>query len=66
VAEVDLDHMFGLVRVAFGQRRKMLRRSLASKVTDAEFAAAVVDPAERPQDLSVDRWVALANATVRR
>lgn len=49
-----------LVRRAFGQRRKMLRRSLEGAVTEAQFAAAGIDPARRPESLTVDEWVALA------
>jgi 16S rRNA (adenine1518-N6/adenine1519-N6)-dimethyltransferase len=55
--------VFGLVDTAFGQRRKMLRRSLAAAVDgDATFAAAGVAPESRPEQLSVDRWASLARA----
>ena len=36
--------LFPLVRTAFNQRRKMLRRSLAGVVTPEQFAAAGVEP----------------------
>ncbi|MYH44364.1 MAG: 16S rRNA (adenine(1518)-N(6)/adenine(1519)-N(6))-dimethyltransferase RsmA [Acidimicrobiaceae bacterium] len=49
-----------LVRTGFGQRRKMLRRSLAGLVGADGFAAAGVDPAARPEALSVDQWIRLA------
>jgi len=49
-----------LVRAAFGQRRKMLRRSLAGLVSSAGFAAASVDPAARPEALTLDQWIHLA------
>ena len=39
----DPDALFALVRTAFGQRRKMLRRSLAGVVSAEQFAAAGVD-----------------------
>jgi 16S rRNA (adenine1518-N6/adenine1519-N6)-dimethyltransferase len=59
---VDGTVLFDLVRTAFGQRRKMLRRSLHKRVTPEEFAAAGVDPAARPQDVDLDGWVRLARA----
>ena len=49
-----------LVRAAFGQRRKMLRRSLAALVRAEGFAAAGVDPASRPEALTVRQWIDLA------
>ena len=51
-----------LVRAGFGQRRKMLRRSLAGLVTTEGFAAAEVDPASRPETLTLGQWVGLAHA----
>jgi 16S rRNA (adenine1518-N6/adenine1519-N6)-dimethyltransferase len=60
--EVDRVAMFALVRTAFGQRRKMLRRSL-SEIVDAEmFAAAAVAPDARPEQLELAEWVALTHA----
>lgn len=58
----DPSTMFGLVRTAFGQRRKMLRKSLAGIVTPAQFAAAGIDPTARPERLGVDAWVRLSQA----
>ena len=52
--------VFPLVRVAFNQRRKMLRRSLASVVTPEQFAAAGIEPTARPEELDVAAWCALA------
>ena len=43
-----------LVDAAFNQRRKMLRRSLADRVSPDAFAAAGIDPTERPERLSVE------------
>ena len=51
-----------LVRQAFGQRRKMLRRSLDGRVTDEQFAAAGVAPDDRPEQLDVVAWGRLAEA----
>ncbi len=52
-----------LVRSAFGQRRKMLRRSLAGLINDDGFAAAGVDPVARPEALTLSQWLALATAS---
>jgi 16S rRNA (adenine1518-N6/adenine1519-N6)-dimethyltransferase len=54
--------MFQLVRTAFGQRRKMLRKSLSGVVTTEQFAAAAIESTARPEDLGVDAWVRLAEA----
>jgi 16S rRNA (adenine1518-N6/adenine1519-N6)-dimethyltransferase len=54
--------LFELVRQAFGQRRKMLRRSLAGTVTPEQFAAADVAPTSRPEELGVDEWCRLTDA----
>jgi 16S rRNA (adenine1518-N6/adenine1519-N6)-dimethyltransferase len=54
--------LFTLVRTGFGQRRKMLRRSLAGLVTAADFEAAAVSPEERPEQLSLDAWCRLTDA----
>ncbi len=63
--DVDPDELFPLVRAAFGQRRKMLRRSLAGRVDRAAFAAAGVAETARPEELGLDEWVRLArSATV--
>jgi len=60
--EADPVVLFELVRTAFGQRRKMLRKSLAAAVDADAFAAAGIDPTLRPQDLGIDAWGALAAA----
>lgn len=52
--------VFALVDAGFGQRRKMLRRSLADLVDADRFAAAGVAPTARPEELSLDDWVRLA------
>lgn len=57
---VPLAEIEPIVRKAFGQRRKMLRRSLAGMVDEGEFATAGVDPTKRPQDLSIVDWGRLA------
>jgi 16S rRNA (adenine1518-N6/adenine1519-N6)-dimethyltransferase len=58
--DVDPDALFRLVRTAFGQRRKMLRRSLAGTVSPEQFEAAGVAPEARAEQLSVQDWGRLA------
>jgi 16S rRNA (adenine1518-N6/adenine1519-N6)-dimethyltransferase len=58
--EADRERLFMLVRTAFGQRRKMLRRSLAGVVTEEGFACAGVRPDARPEELGVEAWGRLA------
>ncbi len=60
--DVDREELFSLVRTAFGQRRKMLRRSLAGVVAPEVFAAAEVDPTARPEQLGLDAWCRLAES----
>ncbi|MGI8756006.1 MAG: 16S rRNA (adenine(1518)-N(6)/adenine(1519)-N(6))-dimethyltransferase RsmA [Acidimicrobiales bacterium] len=60
--DADPDLLVELVETGFGQRRKMLRRSLAGVVSPAAFAAAGVSPEDRPERLSVQDWGRLANA----
>lgn len=54
--------LFHLVRTAFGQRRKMMRRSLAGTVEPATFDRAGIDPQRRPEQLDVVEWGRLALA----
>ncbi len=60
--DADRTLLFHLVRVAFGQRRKMLRRSLATEVAPDVFTAAGIDPQRRPEELGVAEWGALTHA----
>jgi 16S rRNA (adenine1518-N6/adenine1519-N6)-dimethyltransferase len=62
--DVDHDALMGLVRKAFGQRRKMLRRSLAGRVSPKAFAAARVAPDARPEELGIAEWGALTAAVL--
>ena len=60
---VALAEIEPLVRAGFGQRRKMLRRSLAGRVDAAGFAAAGIDPTRRPETLALLEWARLAAVT---
>ena len=56
--DADPDALFPLVRTAFGQRRKMLRRSLADVVDGRACSTRPASTAERrPEELDVDDWV---------
>jgi 16S rRNA (adenine1518-N6/adenine1519-N6)-dimethyltransferase len=59
---VDADPavLFRLVEAGFGQRRKMLRRSLAALVDADGFARAEVRPEARAEELDVADWARLA------
>ena len=58
--DVDRATLFRLIDTGFGQRRKMLRRSLAAVVDAACFDAADVSPSARPQELTLEQWARLA------
>mgnify|MGYP003335336912 FL=1 len=58
------DEVFSLVRTAFQQRRKMLRRSLAALVPPEVFEAAAIDSTRRPEELDILEWGRLAAARV--
>lgn len=60
--DADAATLFALVRAGFGQRRKMLRRSLAEFVTGEQFIAAGVAPDARAEQLTLAEWGALARA----
>jgi 16S rRNA (adenine1518-N6/adenine1519-N6)-dimethyltransferase len=57
------ERLFQLVRAGFGQRRKMLRRSLAGLVTPEDFACAGVRPEARAEELDVAAWGRLARCS---
>jgi 16S rRNA (adenine1518-N6/adenine1519-N6)-dimethyltransferase len=59
--EADHDRLTTLVRTGFGQRRKMLRRSLAGLVDEATIERAGIDPTSRPEELSIEDWARLAS-----
>jgi 16S rRNA (adenine1518-N6/adenine1519-N6)-dimethyltransferase len=59
-AVVSYDRLAAVVRAGFGQRRKMLRRSLAGVVEPEAFARAGVRPDARAEELGVDEWGRLA------
>jgi 16S rRNA (adenine1518-N6/adenine1519-N6)-dimethyltransferase len=59
----DRDRLFTLVRAGFGQRRKMLRRSLADLVDPSAFEMAGIRPEARPEELDITAWGRLTDAS---
>ena len=53
--------VFALVEAGFGQRRKMLRRSLADHATIEDLAAAGIRPEARAEELELADWIRLAD-----
>ncbi|WP_280553200.1 16S rRNA (adenine(1518)-N(6)/adenine(1519)-N(6))-dimethyltransferase RsmA [Halomonas sp. 25-S5] len=53
--------LFTLVREAFGQRRKTLRNNLKGRIDAATLESLDIDPGRRPQTLSVEEFVRIAN-----
>jgi 16S rRNA (adenine1518-N6/adenine1519-N6)-dimethyltransferase len=58
------ERIFRLVEAGFGQRRKMLRRSLAGLVDAEAFARAGVRPEARAEELDLAGWSRLAAQVV--
>ena len=61
--EAQRSAVFALVEAGFGQRRKMLRRSLAGRVDPPAFDRAGVRPEARAEELALADWLRLAAAT---
>jgi len=61
--DVDFGALSALVRKAFGQRRKMLRKSLSRIITPEQFEAAGIEPTSRPEELDVTQWAALTRVS---
>ncbi len=58
--DVPFDVIEPLIRAGYGQRRKMLRRSLAGLIDAAAFDSAGVDPTARAETLILTDWSRLA------
>jgi 16S rRNA (adenine1518-N6/adenine1519-N6)-dimethyltransferase len=59
-AVVSYERLAKVVKAGFGQRRKMLRRSLAGVVEPEAFARAGIRPEARAEELTVIEWGRLA------
>jgi 16S rRNA (adenine1518-N6/adenine1519-N6)-dimethyltransferase len=65
VSVPSADDLFTLVRAGFGQRRKMLRRSLVPVLGDRTpdvLAASGIAPTARAEALGLEEWAALARS----
>ncbi len=62
--EADFGRVSALVRAGFGQRRKMLRRSLSAYLSSEQIEAAGVAPTDRAEQLDVEAWGRLAVAHI--
>lgn len=58
--EPSYERLFSVVRAGFGQRRKMLRRSLAGIVASEAYAPTGIAPTARAEQLSLEEWERLA------
>ena len=59
-AEVSYERLAAVVKAGFGQRRKMLRSSVAGVVDAEAFERAGVSPTARAEELTVEEWGRLA------
>ena len=59
---IDRDRLFTLVRAGFGQRRKMLRRSLRGTLDIDVLVDAGVRPEARAEELSLHDWIRVVEA----
>lgn len=54
--------LFGrIVEIAFQQRRKTIKNSLASVASASQLRKASIDPNQRPQEVSIRQYIELAN-----
>jgi len=64
VAPCRLADLEKITAASFGQRRKMLRQSLKPLGGEALLARAGIDPTQRPEELAIPQFAALARALV--
>ncbi|MEG3595870.1 MAG: 16S rRNA (adenine(1518)-N(6)/adenine(1519)-N(6))-dimethyltransferase RsmA [Actinomycetota bacterium] len=55
------NELIELVRLAFNQRRKMLRKSLKGRVQETVLESAGIAPTSRPEEIELGRWIDLAH-----
>ena len=59
--ECDAAKLEKTVTLAFSQRRKIMRNTMAPLFDENALIMAGVDPARRPEEISVEQFIALAN-----
>ena len=64
VTAIEPAHLQSLVRQAFSQRRKTLRKSLKYLATSEDFQQTGIDSSQRPEQLSVQKFVELSNRII--
>jgi 16S rRNA (adenine1518-N6/adenine1519-N6)-dimethyltransferase len=57
----DADTLEAVVQKAFSQRRKVIRNCVAGMFTEQQLVEAGIDPGARPETVSLEQYVALAN-----
>jgi 16S rRNA (adenine1518-N6/adenine1519-N6)-dimethyltransferase len=57
----DAKRLEAVVAKAFSQRRKVIRNCLAGMFTEAQLVEAGIDPGLRPEAVTLEQYVALAN-----
>ena len=57
----DATNLSGLVTAAFMKRRKTLRNALREQADLADFEAVGIDPGLRPEQIGIEKYVALSN-----
>ncbi|NKF49642.1 16S rRNA (adenine(1518)-N(6)/adenine(1519)-N(6))-dimethyltransferase RsmA [Shewanella sp. WXL01] len=62
----DVDMLRHVCTTAFNMRRKTLRNNLKTLVTDDEFANLGIDASLRPEQITVEQYVAIANHLCRK
>jgi 16S rRNA (adenine1518-N6/adenine1519-N6)-dimethyltransferase len=62
IAARDVDTLQNVIRTAFNQRRKTLRNSLKTLVSDEVFATLPIDVTQRPENLSLKDYVLISDA----
>lgn len=60
-AKVDLKKLEAIVKQSFSQRRKTIKNNLKGLATESQLIDLGIDPKARPETLSVDTYVLLAN-----
>ncbi len=67
--QLDLDEqtykqLFSLAKIAFSNRRQMIRRTLSTILSAEEIQSVGIDPSRRPETLELKEWRLLAEASM--
>lgn len=57
------EHFSELVKIAFNFRRKTIRNSLKPYLSETEITQLGIDPNKRPQELTIDDFIRMSDAT---